>query len=119
MRSPIRDRLLKFFNTFSSLEQVLSVLDPECQVQGRPWGHIGPHSAVTAAWAEIAAATAAPPQWRKKMHKTVLSAAMALAVVGAGTSTASSAGATLGGQSLRPAIERLSQVDTVACWRDG
>jgi hypothetical protein len=52
------------------------------------------------------------------MHKTVLSGAMALAVVGAAGLTASSAGAaTLAG--LRPAIESLSAVDTVACWRDG
>jgi hypothetical protein len=54
------------------------------------------------------------------MHKTVLSAAMALAVVGAGALTASSAGAvTLAGKSLRPAVESLNPVDTVGCWRNG
>jgi hypothetical protein len=54
------------------------------------------------------------------MHKTVLSAAMALAVVGAGTLTASSAGAvTLASKTLRPAIESLNPVDAVACWRNG
>jgi hypothetical protein len=52
------------------------------------------------------------------MHKTVLSGAIALAVVGAGALTASTAGAApLAG--LRPAIESLGAVDTVSCWRDG
>jgi hypothetical protein len=52
------------------------------------------------------------------MHKTILSGAIALAVVGAGALTASTAGAApLAG--LRPAIESLSAVDTVSCRRDG
>src|SRR5580700_4762118 len=54
------------------------------------------------------------------MHRTILSAAMALAVVVGGALTANSAGAAaLAGQSLRPAIESLNPVDTVACWRNG
>jgi hypothetical protein len=54
------------------------------------------------------------------MHKTVLSAAMALAAVGAGALTATDAGAApLAGASLRPAIESLNPVDTVSCWRHG
>lgn len=54
------------------------------------------------------------------MNKTILSAAVALAVIGAGALTASSAGAaTLAGTSLRPAIESLGSVDTVSCRRHG
>ncbi|MGP0089653.1 MAG: hypothetical protein ACLPKB_06800 [Xanthobacteraceae bacterium] len=54
------------------------------------------------------------------MHKTILSGAMALAVVGAGALNANTAGAgTLAGQGLRPAIESLGSVDTVSCRRHG
>jgi hypothetical protein len=52
------------------------------------------------------------------MHKTVLTGAMALAVFGAGTLIAGSAAAAP--QGLRPAIESLNPLDTVAsCWRNG
>jgi hypothetical protein len=52
------------------------------------------------------------------MHNSVLAGAIALAVVGAGALTASTAGAApMAG--LRPAIENLSAVDTVSCWRNG
>jgi hypothetical protein len=54
------------------------------------------------------------------MHKTILSGAMALAVVGAGALTANTAGAvTLAAQGLRPAIESLGSVETVSCRRHG
>ncbi len=51
------------------------------------------------------------------MRGSILAAAMACAILGAGTMIAGRADAiTPAGQGLRPAIESVNPADTVACW---